>query len=127
MTFKGAKMRITPFKPFKDFYSILGVAPTPMPLPDVYDALANGQVDAIDIDVELITNFKFYDRADHLLLTNHSMFPMVGLVSGKVWAGLSDDEKAIVSESMKKSARSDNEILRRSGASNDQKDRSDRD
>ncbi|WP_425416956.1 TRAP transporter substrate-binding protein [Oricola indica] len=99
---QGAKMRITPFKPFKDFYSILGVAPTPMPLPDVYDALANGQVDAIDIDVELITNFKFYDRADHLLLTNHSMFPMVGLVSGKVWAGLSDDEKAIVSESMKK-------------------------
>lgn len=98
---EGVKMRITPFKPFRDFYSILGIAPTPMPLPDVYDALANGQVDAIDIDVELVNNFKFYDRAKHLLLTNHSMFPMVGLVSGKVWAGLSKDERAMIETAMK--------------------------
>lgn len=93
---KGLKMRITPFKPFRDFYDLLGIAPTPMPLPDVYDALANGQVDAMDIDAELIVNFKFYERAEHLLLTNHSMFPMVGLVSGRVWAGLSDDDKEMI-------------------------------
>lgn len=98
----GLKMRITPFKPFRDFYDLLGIAPTPMPLPDVYDALANGQVDAIDIDAELIVNFKFYDRAKHLLLTNHSMFPMVGLVSGRVWAELSDDDKAMIEAEMGK-------------------------
>ncbi|MEH6721700.1 MAG: TRAP transporter substrate-binding protein [Aurantimonas endophytica] len=97
----GRKMRITPFKPFRDFYNILGIAPTPMPLPEVYDALANGQVDAMDIDPELILNFKFYERADHLLLTNHSMFPMVGLVSGRVWASLSDDEKQRLRETMR--------------------------
>ncbi len=97
---KGVKMRITPFKPFRDFYSILGIAPTPMPLPDVYDALANGQVDAIDTDVELVNNFKFYDRAKHLLLTNHSMFPMVGLVSGRVWAGLSKEDKSQIKIAM---------------------------
>ena len=97
---EGAKTRITPFKPFRDFYSILGIAPTPMPLPDVYDALANGQVDAMDIDPELIVNFKFYDRAEHLLLTNHAMFPMVGLVSGRVWAGLSDEDKALLDTTM---------------------------
>lgn len=98
----GLKMRITPFKPFRDFYDLLGIAPTPMPLPDVYDALANGQVDAMDIDAELIVNFKFYDRAKHLLLTNHSMFPMVGLVSGRVWAELSDDDKAMIEAEMGK-------------------------
>jgi tripartite ATP-independent transporter DctP family solute receptor len=97
---EGRKMRITPFKPFRDFYNILGIAPTPMPLPEVYDALANGQVDAMDIDPELILNFKFYERAEHLLLTNHSMFPMVGLVSGRVWASLSDEEKQRVRETM---------------------------
>ena len=80
----GKKMRITPFKPFRDLYNIIGIAPTPMPLPDVYDALANGQVDAIDVDLELIMNFRFDQRAKHLLLTNHAMFPMVGLVSGRV-------------------------------------------
>jgi hypothetical protein len=40
--------------PILDFYNAVGVAPTPMPLPAVYDALANGQVDAIDMDAELI-------------------------------------------------------------------------
>ena len=100
---KGKKMRITPFKPFRDFYTILGIAPTPMPLPDVYDALANGQVDAIDIDPELILNFKLYDRAPHLLLTNHAMFPMVGLVSGRVWAGMSEEERDMVATAMRES------------------------
>lgn len=96
----GLKMRITPFKPFRDFYDLLGIAPTPMPLPDVYDALANGQVDAMDIDVELVTNFKFYERADYLLLTNHSMFPMVGLVSGRVWTGLSEEDRKMIDTHM---------------------------
>jgi len=41
---------ITPFEPILDFHSALGAAPTPMPLPAVYEALANGQVDAIDMD-----------------------------------------------------------------------------
>lgn len=100
---KGKKMRITPFKPFRDFYTILEIAPTPMPLPDVYDALANGQVDAIDIDPELILNFKLYDRAPHLLLTNHAMFPMVGLVSGRVWAGMSEEERDMVATAMRES------------------------
>ena len=98
---EGLKMRITPFKPFRDFYDLLGIAPTPMPLPDVYDALANGQVDAMDIDAELVVNFKFYERADHLLLTNHAMFPMVGLVSGRVWSDLSDEDKEMVREHMR--------------------------
>ncbi|MGX1101495.1 TRAP transporter substrate-binding protein [Amorphus sp. MBR-141] len=100
---KGKKMRITPFKPFRDFYTILGIAPTPMPLPDVYDALANGQVDAIDIDPELILNFKLYDRAPHLLLSNHAMFPMVGLVSGRVWAGMSEEDREMVRTAMRES------------------------
>lgn len=45
----GKKLRITPFAPILDFYNAVGAAPTPMPLPAVYDALANGQVDAIDV------------------------------------------------------------------------------
>jgi TRAP-type transport system periplasmic protein len=109
----GQKMRITPFKPLRDFYNLLGIAPTPMPLPDVYDALANGQVDAIDIDPELILNFKFYERAPHLLVTNHSMFPMVGLISGRVWAGLSDEDKELLRTAMEEAL---DDILNEYGA-----------
>lgn len=98
----GLKLRITPFTPILDFYNAVGAAPTPMPLPAVYDALANGQVDAIDMDAELIWVLKYYDHADTIVQSNHMMFPMVGLVSAKVWAGLSEEDRAMVGELMSK-------------------------
>ncbi|HPD91999.1 MAG: TRAP transporter substrate-binding protein [Rhodobacter sp.] len=92
----GLKIRITPFEPNLDFYRALGAAPTPMPLPDVYDALANGQVDAIDMDAELIWLLHYYDHADTIIQSNHMMFPMVGLVSARVWATLSEEDRAMI-------------------------------
>ncbi len=98
----GLKLRITPFTPILDFYNAVGAAPTPMPLPAVYDALANGQVDAIDMDAELIWVLKYYDHADTIVQSDHMMFPMVGLVSAKVWAGLSDEDRAMIGDLMAK-------------------------
>jgi tripartite ATP-independent transporter DctP family solute receptor len=98
----GLKIRITPFDANLDFYNLLGAAPTPMPLPAVYDALANGQVDAIDMDVELIDVLKYYEHADTIVFSNHMMFPMVGLISARVYAGLSDEDKQMVTELMAK-------------------------
>lgn len=98
----GKKLRITPFDPILDFYNALGAAPTPMPLPDVYDALANGQVDAIDMDAELIWKLKYFEHADTIVQSDHMMFPMVGLVSAKVWSGLSEEDRATIGELMAK-------------------------
>lgn len=98
----GKKIRITPFTPILDFYNAIGAAPTPMPLPDVYDALANGQVDAIDMDAELIWVLKYYEHADTIVQSNHMMFPMVGIVSAKVWAGMSDDDRKMIGDLMAK-------------------------
>ncbi|MEC7728301.1 MAG: TRAP transporter substrate-binding protein [Pseudomonadota bacterium] len=98
---EGKKLRITPFEPIRDFYNAIGAAPTPLPLPAVYDALANGQVDAIDMDFDSILVLKFYERADHLLISNHMMFPMVGVVSGKVWRDLGNEDRQLIQETMK--------------------------
>ncbi len=98
----GQKLRITPFEPIKDFYNIVGAAATPMPLPKVYDALANGQVDAIDMDLELIWKLKYHEHSTDVLVTNHMMFPMIGLVSGRVWADLSDADKEVIGRLMAK-------------------------
>lgn len=96
----GQKIRITPFQANLDFYNALGAAPTPMPLPAVFDALANGQVDGIDMDAELIWVLNYYEHADTMIQSNHMMFPMVALVSGRVWAGLSPEDQAMISELM---------------------------
>lgn len=97
---EGLKLRITPFAPILDFYNAIGAAPTPMPLPSVYDALANGQVDAIDMDAELIWLLKYYEKADTVIQSDHMMFPMVALVSAKVWAGLSAEDRSLIGELM---------------------------
>lgn len=96
----GLKLRITPFDPILDFYNALGAAPTPMPLPAVYDALANGQVDAIDMDAELIWVLKYYEQADTIMQSDHMMFPMVGLVSGRVWSSLSEEDRGMIGNLM---------------------------
>lgn len=96
----GLKLRITPFDPILDFYSALDAAPTLMPLPSVYDALANGQVDAIDMDAELIWVLKFYEQADTIMQSDHMMFPMVGLVSGRVWSTLSEEDRIMIGDLM---------------------------
>ena len=93
---RGRKLRITPFIPIRDFYQLLGAAPTPMPLASVYDALANGQIDAIDMDLEAIWKLKYYDYAETLVLSNHMMFPCVGVISGKTWLVLSEEERELV-------------------------------
>lgn len=99
---EGKKLRITPFAPILDFYNAVGAAPTPMPLPAVYDALANGQVDAIDMDAELIWVLKYYEHADTIVQSDHMMFPMVGLVSARVWAGLSEEDRTMIGDLMAK-------------------------
>ena len=41
---KGMKLRINTTPAFKDFYQLLGAAPTPIPTPAVFDAMANGRM-----------------------------------------------------------------------------------
>lgn len=94
----GKKVRITPSAAVRDFNTILGTAPTPMPLPEVFSALANGQVDAIEMNLDMIVIQKYQEHAPHILVTNQMLFPMVVLVAGRTWAGLSDADKAMLSE-----------------------------
>jgi tripartite ATP-independent transporter DctP family solute receptor len=97
---RGLKLRITPLDPIRDFYVLAGTAPIPMPLGSVYDALANGQIDAIDMDLENIWKQKYYELGETVVLSNHMMFPMVGLVSAAKWRAFDPALRATISELM---------------------------
>jgi len=96
----GRKYRITPFAALRDFYELMDVAPTPVPLPGLFDALANGQVDGADIDLELAWKLKLFEQAPNLTATSQMMFPVVAVVSGKYWAALDNAEKKMLSETV---------------------------
>lgn len=99
---KGRKIRVTPFPATRDFNTILGTAPTPMPLPDVYDALSNGQVDAIEMDLELTIKLKYWELAKTVVISNQMMFPMVGIVSARTWRDLEAADRLAISDLMRK-------------------------
>lgn len=92
----GKKVRTVPSAPELDFWTGLGSAPTPMPLPALYDALANGQVDGAQLDHEGTWNTKYYDHAKTVLDSRHAMFPMIAVASGRKWQTISDADKAVV-------------------------------
>jgi TRAP-type C4-dicarboxylate transport system substrate-binding protein len=93
---RGKKIRVIPSAPARDFYDLLGAAPTPIPLSSVYDAMANGQVDGIDMDFEATYYAKFYQLSKTMLVTNHVMNPMAALVSMRLWASISDADRETI-------------------------------
>ncbi|MEN7527395.1 MULTISPECIES: TRAP transporter substrate-binding protein [unclassified Cupriavidus] len=93
---KGMKLRINPTPVYRDFYSMLGAAPTPIPTPAVFDAMTNGQVDGLEADIELSWNQR-YDKISKSLLPMNALFmPFAPLVSGRIWASLDAKDKDLV-------------------------------
>lgn len=93
---KGMKVRTIPAPVFRDFYQAMGAAPTPVPTPQAYDALANGQVDALEADLEFSWNQRF-DRVTKVMLTMNAQFmPVAALVSGRVWQGLPHADRDVI-------------------------------
>lgn len=97
---KGKKVRTVPFAQELDFWTKLGAAPTPMPLPALYDAFANGQVDGMQIDFEGSWNSKYYDHAGVIIHSDHMMFPMIAVASGRKWQTLSEEDRATIQKVM---------------------------
>jgi TRAP-type transport system periplasmic protein len=96
----GKKVRTVPNAPELDFWSLLGAAPTPMPLPALYDALANGQVDGAQLDHEGTWNTRYYTHTRTILDSRHAMFPMIAVASARKWQTISEDDQAAIKEVM---------------------------
>jgi TRAP-type C4-dicarboxylate transport system substrate-binding protein len=98
---KGMKLRINPTPVYRDFYSSLGAAPTPIPTPQVFDAMANGQVDGLEADLEFSWNQRFDKVAKVILQMNAVFMPMAAVVSGRVWQSLPAADRELITKTVK--------------------------
>ncbi|MCH2557588.1 MAG: TRAP transporter substrate-binding protein [Alcanivorax sp.] len=94
----GHKIRTMPVQPERDFWNKIGAAPTPIPLPALYDAFANGQVDGMQIDFEGTWNTRYLDYAGTVIESNHMMLPMIAVASARSWQTLSEEDRALISK-----------------------------
>lgn len=96
----GKKVRTVPFAQELSFWQKLGAAPTPMPLPALYDAFANGQVDGMQIDFEGTWNSKYYEHAGAIVASNHMMFPLIAVGSARKWQNIPEADRAIIEKAL---------------------------
>ncbi|NBS95729.1 MAG: TRAP transporter substrate-binding protein [Betaproteobacteria bacterium] len=98
---KGMKLRINPTPAYRDFYQLLGAAPTPIPTPQVFDAMSNGQVDGLEADLEFSWNQRFDKVSKSILQMNAIFMPVIALVSGRVWQGLPPADREIITAAVR--------------------------
>ncbi|MFT3690091.1 TRAP transporter substrate-binding protein [Paenirhodobacter sp.] len=92
----GRKIRALPLPQEMDFWTRIGATPTPLPLPALYDALSNGQIDGMQIDFEGTWNSRYFELAQEMLASNHMIFPMVAVASARRWKVLPDDTRTLL-------------------------------
>ena len=98
---KGMKLRINPTPVYRDFYQLLGAAPTPIHTPQVFDAMSNGQVDGLEADLEFSWNQRF-DKVSKVILQMNALFmPFAAVVSGRVWQTFSASDRDLITKTVK--------------------------
>lgn len=101
----GLKLRTMENKVHIEGFRAFGVLPTPLPFPEVYDALKQGTVDGQENPIPMILSAKFGQVQKHLSLTAHVYSPALLLISPRTWSKVSDaDRKAFVDAAKKAAA-----------------------
>ncbi|MND39379.1 Sialic acid-binding periplasmic protein SiaP precursor [compost metagenome] len=94
----GMKLRINTTPAYRDFYQLLGTAPTPIPTPQVFDAMSNGQVDGLEADLDFSWNQRFDKVSKTMLKMNAIFMPCVALASGRVWKDVPASDRELITK-----------------------------
>lgn len=98
---KGVKLRVPGSDTWQFLGRALGASPTPIAFDEVYLALSTGTVDGLENPIADMLAAKFHEVSKQLVLTAHMVAPLFFAMSSSFWNGLSDDEKAIISDAVK--------------------------
>ncbi|KWW10083.1 hypothetical protein VM82_05230 [Pasteurella multocida] len=98
---KGLKVRTNQNPMYIQAFSILGANPVPMPLSELYTALATRAVDAQEHPVGIVWSAKLYEVQKHLSLTNHGYTPLIVVMNKAKFDGLSPALQSAILEAAK--------------------------
>jgi TRAP-type transport system periplasmic protein len=102
--FKNLKIRVVNIPPYQEASAVLGATGAPIPLAELYMALATGVVDGQENPFSQTYYLKFYEQQKYLILTGHMLAADGWMMSKKCWNSLSEKEKEVVLTAFKKSA-----------------------
>jgi tripartite ATP-independent transporter DctP family solute receptor len=91
---KGKRIRVIQSPLHTELWSGFGAHPTPIPIPETYNALKTGVVDCMDLTKSAYVGFKLHEVVPYLIETGHIWASGVVAVSASFWKGLSPEDKA---------------------------------
>ena len=93
----GKRIRVIQSPLHTELWKAFGANPTPIPIPETYNALQTGVVDMMDLTKSAYAGFKLYEVVPYLTETGHIWATGVAYFSASFWKSLKDDEKAVLS------------------------------
>ncbi|HEY8566133.1 MAG TPA: TRAP transporter substrate-binding protein [Beijerinckiaceae bacterium] len=91
---KGKRIRVIQSPLHTELWSTLGAAPTPIPIPETYNALKTGVVDCMDLTKSAYVGFKLHEVVPVLVETGHIWAAGVICVAAPFWKALSAADQA---------------------------------
>jgi TRAP-type transport system periplasmic protein len=97
--FEGLRIRSVQSDVLSTGLRALGADPTPLPIGEVYGALRDGTVDAMEANLGLVQTFQFYEVADFITANvNFWPFPTALVINQERFDSLSQEQQDILTE-----------------------------
>jgi TRAP-type transport system periplasmic protein len=109
---EGLKIRVIQSPIYIDMFNALGANATPMPFPEVYQALEQKVIDGQENPFTVIRGSKFQEVQKFLAVSNHTYNPQALIISRKTWDGMRADEKKIILEAAAEAERYQRQVSR---------------
>ena len=95
---KGLKIRVIESPVFIDTFKALGANPTPLPFPEIYNALQQKVIDGQDNPIFTSILMKFTEVNKFATITNHMLTECPVIVNKKFWGSLTPGQQRIFRE-----------------------------
>lgn len=108
--FNGLKIRVPNNLIQVKGMEVMGASPTPLPLGEVYTALQQGVVDAVENPLPVLYNGKFHEVAKYLTLDAHVKNFTTLVMGTKFFNKLTDEQKKILIDTAKEAGEFNNKL-----------------
>ena len=99
---QNLKIRVPRIDIYMDTWRAFGVQPTPLSSSEFFLALRTGTVDGMENPIEVMYDWKIYEVADYLSMTNHMQTRLFLNASTQFLDSLSDEHRQVVIDAAQK-------------------------
>lgn len=108
---QGLKIRVIQSPLHAELWRAFGANPTPLPLPETYNALKTGVVDLMDLTLPAYVGFKLADVVPVVTETGHIWSVGAVYVGRRFWSSLKPEEQAAFAAAGREGASSFNALM----------------